>query len=464
MNFPAAKNLRQFLMAALVFISALGALEVLIRYRETQIERTLRAQATQYLSAVRARIEGTFNSSIYLTNALNALVASQGHLDWADFDSVALALTLNSHHIRNVALAEGYVITRVYPRDGNEHALGFDFRTNATQWPAVREAIEKEQTQVAGPLDLIQGGVGVITRTPIYVPDPKQPGERVYWGLSSVVIDFNTILEEAGLPDPESNYRIAIRGRDGLGAEGRVFWGEPELFQAKPVTMSVSFPNGSWQLAAAPKGKLYQHNDAIVIRTGATLIALLLGALTLVMIRDSRRLRHMALHDPLTGLPNRLLLERQLTQTIAHARRHQRLFALAVLDLNGFKPVNDTYGHLAGDFVLTETARRIQKRIRQEDTLARTGGDEFTLLLTEINEPTDAVSVAKTLASAIRQPFNWEGAQITLAVSVGIAIYPDHGDDLNGLFQHADLAMYQAKDAANSDWAIAEPDPGRIDS
>ena len=199
-------------------------------------------------------------------------------------------------------------------------------------------------------------------------------------------------------------------------------------------------------------------------RTGATPIALSLSALTLVMIRDSRRLRHMALHDPLTGLPNRLFLERQLTHTIAHARRHQRLFALAVLDLNGFKPVNDTYGHLAGDSVLIETARRIQKRIRQEDTLARTGGDEFTLLLTEINEPTDAVSVAKTLASAIRQPFDWDGAQITLAVSVGIAIYPNHGDDLNGLFQHADLAMYQAKDTANNDWTIAEPDPGRMDA
>lgn len=146
-----------------------------------------------------------------------------------------------------MALAEGYVITRVYPKEGNEQVLGFDYRTNATQWPTVREAIEKEQTQAAGPVDLVQGGVGVITRTPIYIPDPKRPGERLYWGLSSVVIDFNTILDEAGLPDAESNYRIAIRGRDGLGAEGGVRWGDPELFQAKPVTMSVSFPNGSWQ-------------------------------------------------------------------------------------------------------------------------------------------------------------------------------------------------------------------------
>ena len=201
-----------------------------------------------------------------------------------------------------------------------------------------------------------------------------------------------------------------------------------------------------------------------MIRTGATLIALLLSALTLAMVRDRHRLRHMALHDPLTGLGNRIFLERHLGQSIAHARRHRRLFALAVLDLNGFKTVNDTYGHLAGDTLLIETARRIQKHICKEDTLARTGGDKFTLLLTEIGRSEDAVGVAKTLTAAIRQPFHWEGSQITLAVSVGIAIYPDHGDDLNGLLQHADLAMYQAKDAADSDWAIAESGPDRIDS
>ncbi len=449
-------NLRPILTAILVFLGATGLLGVIIESRESKLTQAERVQATRYLGGLRARLESSLNASIYLIQAFDALIERQDHLTQDDFDAIAMALVGHNPQIRNVGLAEGYVITRVYPLRGNEGALGLDYRKNTEQWPAVQRAVREHQTLVAGPLKLVQGGIGVITRMPIYLPDPEAPAGEKFWGIASIVMDFETILEAAGLPDPDASYLVAIRGRDGLGAEGEVFWGDPGLFARDPAIMEVSLPNGSWQIAAYPVHGWTPGSEALWLRGGAALIALLLSSLALVVVRDSQRLRHLALHDPLTGLPNRHLFNRRVEQAIAQARRHRRKLALAVLDLNRFKPVNDRFGHLAGDYVLQEVALRVESRIRLEDTLARTGGDEFTLLLVEIGDSRDAVTVAENLAEAIRQPFYWRSQEITIAVSIGIAIYPDHGKDMEALFQHADQAMYQAKGTSSRDWKMAD--------
>ena len=155
-------------------------------------------------------------------------------------------------------------------------------------------------------------------------------------------------------------------------------------------------------------------------------------------------------YDPLTGLPNRSLLHERVDQSIKQARRQGRRMGLLFLDLDRFKQVNDTLGHATGDVLLCQAAERLQECVRETDTVARYSGDEFVLVLPEVAHVRDACAVAEKVIERIAEPFDLNGATVRIGISIGIALYPNHGQDLAALLRHADLAMYQAKAAGRN--------------
>ncbi|MFJ4145516.1 diguanylate cyclase domain-containing protein [Pseudomonas sp. NPDC089734] len=157
------------------------------------------------------------------------------------------------------------------------------------------------------------------------------------------------------------------------------------------------------------------------------------------------RLQVMAQYDPLTRLPNRMLLQDRLQSAIDRAYRHSECLAVLYLDLDKFKQVNDTLGHAAGDVLLQEVARRLKSCVRDSDTVARIGGDEFVVLLDRIVSLDDATLVADKIRHALSEPVVLEGDFWPVSSSIGIAHYPDHATDLAQLFRYADEAMYKAK-------------------
>ena len=164
------------------------------------------------------------------------------------------------------------------------------------------------------------------------------------------------------------------------------------------------------------------------------------------------QLVHQANHDILTGLPNRALLETRIQQTLAHAQRHGRKAALLCLDVDRFKQINDTYGHTVGDECLKEIAKRLASRVRPLDTVARAGGEEFSLLLHEIVDLSDAEQVAADLLEALKVPFVAEGFSIEFSASIGIAVYPKDGQGHEILWRNADTAMYRAKHSGGNQY------------
>lgn len=158
------------------------------------------------------------------------------------------------------------------------------------------------------------------------------------------------------------------------------------------------------------------------------------------------RLFQLAYHDPLTGLPNRLLFADRLAQTLVHARRSQTRAAMLMLDLDRFKHINDTLGHAAGDRLLQAVGGRLREAIREEDTVARLGGDEFAIILTRLEDPDDAALLADKLVKAVAQPTRIGKHVMTVSVSIGIGIYPDDARDAESLAKAADMALYGAKD------------------
>jgi diguanylate cyclase (GGDEF)-like protein/PAS domain S-box-containing protein len=169
-------------------------------------------------------------------------------------------------------------------------------------------------------------------------------------------------------------------------------------------------------------------------------------------IKESEhQLRHLAHYDPLTNLPNRVLFRLRLEHTLDQARRRGSRFALLFIDLDRFKQVNDALGHIAGDELLVALTERVKQRVRQEDTFARLGGDEFILLLEHLENAEDAAILAHEVISQASLPFRLsDGNEVEVGASIGISIYPDHGDDASQLLHNADIAMYEAKDAGRN--------------
>ena len=172
------------------------------------------------------------------------------------------------------------------------------------------------------------------------------------------------------------------------------------------------------------------------------------GAFSDISVRKvaEERMDHSAHYDTLTDLPNRSLFTDRLHQALAKTRRDKESLAVMFLDLDKFKPINDTLGHDTGDLLLKEAAMRLQACMRRgSDTVSRLGGDEFMILLPHIDEELDAVMAAEKISTALNQPFNMGSHHIDISASIGIAIYPQHGKNVEQLITNADIAMYHAK-------------------
>ena len=174
--------------------------------------------------------------------------------------------------------------------------------------------------------------------------------------------------------------------------------------------------------------------------------------------RVENMIRHQASHDRLTGLPNRLLFEERLSLALAYAHQWGEMLAVMFLDLDRFKTINDTLGHASGDLLLQQVAQRLSKCLKQNDTIARWGGDEFTLILPQVQSAHDATKIAKRIIKALKTPFECNGQELHVTTSIGIALAPYDGEDAETLLKNADIAMYQVKQQGKNDFQLYAAD------
>lgn len=258
-------------------------------------------------------------------------------------------------------------------------------------------------------------------------------------------------------------------------AEGLTGWTRAEAF-ARPLSEVFDVTDGlTGQHAEDPSRLAIEHNKKVRLKGNYILVGRdgnetaiehsaapihdrqgnILGAVIVfrdVIVSRERRLQmlHLAEHDALTDLPNRLLLNDRLARSIALARRYGRRLAVLFLDCDRFKHINDTLGHAVGDQVLRSVAKRLTTCVRESDTVSRHGGDEFLVLLSEVDEPEDAGLIAEKIVKSISEPHLIGGHELTLTASVGIALYPEDGQDPQSLVMRADTAMYHAKNTGRN--------------
>jgi diguanylate cyclase (GGDEF)-like protein len=368
-------------------------------------------------ATARARLESALNATLSLSLGLSTFVLAKPDFSEDDLKQVSASLIRLQPAIRSVALAPGNVIRLIYPREGNEKALGLRYLETPAQRDAVLRLMREQQPVTAGPIELVQGGVGIINRIPIIFTGPD--GSSNYWGLASVAIDPYPIFERAGIrSDTLDGVRYALRGKDGMGAQGEVFLGDAALFNdPDAVLMDVIIPGGSWQLAArtpAPAGAAGLGVQVLLV-----LLATLAGALMAYSLSAHQRIRSMALHDHLPGLANRHQFKLRAQGMFALARRSGCHLTLLNIDIDDFKSINDSYGHAAGDAVLVHVANTLRACCRESDLLARVGGDEFVVLLPDTPAGPSLDALLERLHAAIDVVLPGTDTPIRLHISVG---------------------------------------------
>ncbi|MGQ4650395.1 ATP-binding protein [Lyngbya aestuarii] len=283
-----------YFAASLTVAVVLAIVWVLERSEQERFKQRNHADVLNQLSTVRARLEGSLNQRLFLTRGLVAYISViNPNINQKEFENLARVIVAQQPGIPSAALFKDSICTHLYPLAGQEGALGFDPMKVPEEREAFQRAIDTRNTVLAGPVELLQGGMAFITRTPIFLTPPgKAPESGPYWGMVSIGIDRNTLFKEAGLLEPSAKLQYTIRGKDSSGATGETFFGDATIFQRDPVTLEVTLPNGSWQLAAVPVTG-WPSNTPVSGRLwiGGGSVALLAGVFMFILVSTPTRLR-----------------------------------------------------------------------------------------------------------------------------------------------------------------------------
>lgn len=316
----------------------------------------------------------------------------------------------------------------------------------------------------------------------------KQPTQGAFNGMSfedMALITLDAIGDAVLVVDPKGKLIYLNRV-----AEKMTGWTRAEALGRPIEQVFFIFDGTTRERAPNPAQRAIEYNQIVELALGSVLIrrdgeviaiedsaspirdrrGKTAGAV--IVFHDARqsgaaiqKMSYHAQHDFLTGLPNRMLLLERLTHAIGMANRHSKRIALLFLDLDGFKPINDTYGHAFGDHLLQSVAEDLGSCVRTTDTVSRHGGDEFVILLTEIEEKQDAAQIAEKVLSRFAAPRTIDGIDIQVALSIGIAVYPENGTDADIMMHNADIAMYAIKANGRNNYQFCERDQSQpIDS
>ncbi len=369
-----------------LFIFTLIALATEVFVRELQLRDLSERQqsALNQAGAIRAVLESELNATAYLANGVESyIVARNGKIEPQDIGAILELIYTRGRHFRNIGIAPGNRLSYVFPLAGNEKAIGLYYPDNKAQWPAVEKLINEGRGRLAGPVKLMQGGDGLIYRTPVFVGG-------TYWGLISTVIDMESLFKVMlPLIDPAAS-KLALRGKDASGAEGEIFYGDPQLFASDASTMEVRVPGGSWQLALGLTPEA--SNKPIMARVSGWLVALLIGLLTLLLLRSLRRQQEAL--DELRAAEGKLQAHRDQLEATVTQRTGELLRANS--DLNRAKEAAETANVAKSAFIanmsheirtpmnavigLTHVLRRQSPRPEQLDRLNKISSSADHLL------------------------------------------------------------------------------------
>lgn len=341
--------------------------------------------------------------------------------------------------VNNIGILKGTTIQWNYPYEANKSSIGVDLAENESQRKSVLEVKETLRSSFQGPVKLVQGGEGYIVRSPLL------DHQGNYWGMTSLVIrkeSFEKLFDEyqtvLGIDV------IILSGEDVLFGESNLITKDLEWFQY----------NGNlfdWKVGI-DAGKQYRPDQfkTVLLFVVSFIVFDLITAATYLSIKANEVIRKEAIHDQLTGARNRNGLPEDMEQFMSSSNRNEHKVGIIILDLNQFKYINDTFGHMVGDIVLIETTKKLKSIARSGDIVYRVGGDEFLIIVPVISDEMALVQAMHRIKEHLFFDITVKNNTIQVGASLGHALYPDDGTTFDEIFQVADKRMYQDKRQENS--------------
>lgn len=444
-----------FTISIIIFLIALCVLlGALLAFR--QVKNGMAQQELNLLTVSTAnKITKEVTDRIWKAGTLATLIV-QGNGKMDDFEKIA-AILVNDPTILNVSIAPDGIVTNIFPLMGNQAVLGLNYFASGGASEA-RWARDTGKLTLAGPFTMVQGGQTVTGRLPVYLADGR------FWGFVGIALAYPGVLDAAYLNELfQDKFSGEIWRYNPEDNQKQVIWrssGKPHETTSMLESKELELFNVTWHITVARQPGKYSMVEYWLFLTGILFLSLLVSMLSyhyLELRYMKTVMEDMAMTDPLTRLPNRRNIMTHLQNTIAESSHNGQPFVLLYMDLNGFKQVNDTRGHDAGDIVLRRAAEILTESVAGKGMVARVGGDEFIVLLKRYtrSEELDGLIESLDRALQIAVPGDAGRRELIVSGSFGVAYYPDDGSDLKTLLHAADLRMYNTK-KIKKDTAVLE--------
>ncbi len=430
------------LLSTYVLIVMLLSTVIVTAFFYTNLKQTNTAEVSSTLASQKIKIENMFDNLFFSMSLVETII----QLDYDRFTQEDLAHLLtpivNQNEVRNISILPDGIVEYVYPLEGNEQAIGDNIFEMSNRRKEAEIALETRQTILCGPYTLTQGGSGLITRKAVFLEN--EDGTEEFWGFIAIVMDTNVILDYLDLHALETvNLEYSLTAT--VNAEDTVLIESSEHFEPEnAMFVELPLPNGKWTLGISKSFSLSQSLSVFAILFFGVVLSILVYISILKKETDAYNSNNEKYIDTLTKLYNRKKLVHFSEDLLK--QKPPKSYTLFFIDINNFKPINDTYGHDIGDIYLINLARRLQSVARGSDLVIRLGGDEFAIILHDVYEQENVAEFISRLDSLQEMPIEIDGHLLPLSISYGYVVNEAPKKmPFDEVLQLADQKMYEDK-------------------
>ena len=420
-----------FIFISVMGVSLMGAEQLKQNNRHNEI---LHTQQQYFL--FKSSVENVMNKAVNLIKGYGALFNTYPDISIEDSEQYMLELTGEiKPYVRNIGILRDTTIIYNYPYEENKSTIGADLALIESQKENILRVKNDLVTLLVGPIDLIQGGSGYIVRTPLLNRDGD------YWGQASIVLKADEINQSILEYAEDFNIEICIfsNKEEQVPIIGNL------ITQEESPLFFDDFYNQEWQLYVIPTGGWHSDPFRLPILLIGFFIATAISYISILYQKTEYKLGYALTHDILTDLYNRRYLEVVQTTLKDKSEKTKKNFGLLHMDVDNFKYINDTFGHLKGDDVLKHIGTTIKRITRKDELAFRIGGDEFLVMIPEISNENELFAMRKRFESDFEKEFEKDEIMSHIQMSIGVAIYPKEGKDFDSVLKQADKDMYKQK-------------------